>query len=49
MSGGALPLSLDPDSTIYRYFYGRSYSLSGGTTQVQLNVVAERMLGLPRT
>jgi alkylation response protein AidB-like acyl-CoA dehydrogenase len=49
MSGGAQPLSLDPDHTIYRYFYGRSYSLSGGTTQVQLNVVAERMLGLPRT
>jgi alkylation response protein AidB-like acyl-CoA dehydrogenase len=49
MSGGAFPLSLDPDYTIYRYFYGRSYSLSGGTTQVQLNVVAERMLGLPRT
>ena len=49
MSGGAMPLSLDPDYTIYRYFYGRSYSLSGGTTQVQLNVVAERLLGLPRT
>ena len=49
MSGGAKPLGLDADRTIYEYFYGRSYTISGGTTQVQLNIVAERLLGLPRT
>ena len=49
LAGGAHPLGLDGDRTIYGYFYGRSYTISGGTREVQLNIVAERMLGLPRT
>ena len=49
MAGGARPLGLDADRTIYSYFYSRSYTISGGTREVQLNIVAERMLGLPRT
>jgi alkylation response protein AidB-like acyl-CoA dehydrogenase len=27
----------------------RSYSIAGGTTQVNKNIVAERVLGLPRS
>lgn len=49
MSGGTRPMGLDPERTIYNYFYSRSYTISGGTREVQLNIVAERMLGLPRT
>jgi alkylation response protein AidB-like acyl-CoA dehydrogenase len=28
--------------------FSRSMTIYGGTTEVQLNVIAERMLGLPR-
>jgi len=49
LAGGAKPNGLDPEATIYKYFYGRSYTISGGTREVQLNIVAERLLGLPRT
>lgn len=42
------PLGLDADHLIHDYFYSRSRSISGGTTQVQRNVVAQRVLGMPR-
>jgi alkylation response protein AidB-like acyl-CoA dehydrogenase len=31
------------------YLYGRAASIYGGTSQVQKNIIAERILGLPRT
>ena len=31
-----------------RCIAGRAMTIYGGTTEVQLNVIAERMLGLPR-
>ena len=46
---GANPLGLDSESWIHDYLYSRSWSISGGTLQVQRNIVAERLLGLPRT
>lgn len=30
------------------YLYSRSVTISGGTSEIQLNIVAQRMLGLPR-
>jgi alkylation response protein AidB-like acyl-CoA dehydrogenase len=30
------------------YLYGRAASIYGGSSQIQLNIVAERLLGLPR-
>jgi alkylation response protein AidB-like acyl-CoA dehydrogenase len=30
------------------FLYSRSWSISGGTSEVQLNIVASRLLGLPR-
>jgi alkylation response protein AidB-like acyl-CoA dehydrogenase len=49
LAGGSKPFGLEPERWIHDYFYARSWSISGGTTQVQRNVVAERVLGLPRT
>jgi alkylation response protein AidB-like acyl-CoA dehydrogenase len=30
------------------FLYSRSWSISGGTSEIQLNIIAQRMLGLPR-
>jgi len=30
------------------FLYSRSWSISGGTSEVQLNIIASRLLGLPR-
>jgi alkylation response protein AidB-like acyl-CoA dehydrogenase len=31
-----------------QYLYDRSMTIAGGTTEVQKNIVAQRILGLPR-
>ncbi|ADI10731.1 acyl-CoA dehydrogenase domain protein [Streptomyces bingchenggensis BCW-1] len=36
------------ERTLHGFLMSRCLTIAGGTTQVQLNVVAERMLGLPR-
>jgi alkylation response protein AidB-like acyl-CoA dehydrogenase len=33
---------------LQRYLYSRAASIYGGTQQIQLNIVAQRLLGLPR-
>jgi alkylation response protein AidB-like acyl-CoA dehydrogenase len=42
------PLGLRPGQWVHDYLYARSMSISGGTYQIQHNIVAERLLGLPR-
>jgi len=32
----------------YRFLYDRSMTIAGGTSEVQRNIVARRVLGLPR-
>ena len=49
LAGDAAPLGLESERWIHDYLYARSWSISGGTLQVQRNIVAERLLGLPRT
>jgi alkylation response protein AidB-like acyl-CoA dehydrogenase len=39
---------LDDDRWTYRYLRARANSIEGGTTEILKNIVAERVLGLPR-
>jgi alkylation response protein AidB-like acyl-CoA dehydrogenase len=45
-----LVLRTDPPSTAWRadYFYSRAASIYGGAAEIQRNIIAERILGLPR-
>jgi alkylation response protein AidB-like acyl-CoA dehydrogenase len=43
---GLLPQ--EDDEWWHRYLYSRAASVYGGTQQIQLNIIAQRLLGLPR-
>ncbi len=47
MYGASAVLGENPD-IMFDYLYGRASSVYGGTAQIQRNVVAQRILGLPR-
>ena len=39
---------VDPDDVALKvYLYGRAQSVMGGTSQIQKNIIATRILGLP--
>lgn len=38
----------EPDPIGVQWLHARAYTLAGGTTEMQLNQIAERVLGLPR-
>lgn len=40
---------VDPELWQHTYFYGRAASVYGGSAQIQRNIIAERILGLPRS
>jgi alkylation response protein AidB-like acyl-CoA dehydrogenase len=44
----ALPLDEDDTEWIHRYLVSYSASIGGGTSEIQRNIIAERVLGLPR-
>jgi alkylation response protein AidB-like acyl-CoA dehydrogenase len=37
------------EDVLFDYLYSRAASIAGGTTQIQQSIVAERLLGLPRS
>lgn len=43
------PHGLDPVRWSYGYLYSRAASIYSGTDQIQLNIIADRVLRLPRT
>jgi alkylation response protein AidB-like acyl-CoA dehydrogenase len=45
---GAEPEDVDLAAWVERYLYSRAGTIYGGTQQIQRNIVAERILGLPR-
>jgi alkylation response protein AidB-like acyl-CoA dehydrogenase len=49
--GAHAPLATDPAAAAAHrfYFYGRAGSVYGGSAQIQRNIIAERLLGLPRS
>jgi alkylation response protein AidB-like acyl-CoA dehydrogenase len=48
--GGQLGLDDEPDARWLRLAYqARGTAIAGGSTFIQRNIVAERMLGLPRS
>jgi len=38
-----------PDTWLSTYLYSRAQSVMGGTSQIQRNIVARRILGLPES
>lgn len=42
------PFGLESARWVKEHFYSRAASIYGGTSQVQRNIIAERLLGLPR-
>ena len=48
-SATARPAGEHPHSWQHAYFYGRAASVYGGSEQIQKNIIAERILGLPRS
>ena len=47
--GSGAPDGVDPQGWQHAYFYGRAASVYGGSAQIQKNIIAERILGLPRS
>lgn len=43
------PDGVDADAWHHLYLFARAASVYGGSTQIQLNIIAERILGLPRS
>jgi len=42
------PRAIDRGRWQRSFLYSRSWTISGGTSEVQLNIIAQRLLGLPR-
>jgi alkylation response protein AidB-like acyl-CoA dehydrogenase len=49
MAPSARPRGMDAKRVIKSYLYGRAASVYGGSAQIQRSLIAERLLGLPRS
>ena len=47
-SPSARPFGLNAERWVHNHLYSRAASIYGGTSQIQRNIIAERLLGLPR-
>jgi alkylation response protein AidB-like acyl-CoA dehydrogenase len=47
-TGIAAMIPADRDHWYYQYFESRAVSIYSGTNEIQRNIIAERVLGLPR-
>lgn len=45
---GSRPNGLQSERWVHEHLYSRAASIYGGTSQIQRNIIAERLLGLPR-
>jgi alkylation response protein AidB-like acyl-CoA dehydrogenase len=45
---GARPRGLPAQRWAHEHLYSRAASIYGGSSQIQRNIIAERLLGLPR-
>jgi alkylation response protein AidB-like acyl-CoA dehydrogenase len=45
----ATTLSQEVNESSFEYLYGRAASVYGGSAQIQRNIIAQRILGLPRS
>jgi alkylation response protein AidB-like acyl-CoA dehydrogenase len=48
-AAGTAPLRGDAPPVLADYLYSRAASLAGGTSEIQRTIIAERLLGLPRS
>lgn len=46
--GPSALLTTDESTWLQRYIYSRAASIYGGSEQIQLNIIAQRVLGMPR-
>ncbi|SFF68295.1 acyl-CoA dehydrogenase family protein [Blastococcus tunisiensis] len=42
------PLGLEAERWVHEHLYSRAASIYGGTSQIQRNIISQRLLGLPR-
>jgi alkylation response protein AidB-like acyl-CoA dehydrogenase len=48
LAASARPFGLDAERWVHDHYYSRAVSIYGGTSQIQRNIIAQRLIGLPR-